>query len=466
MSIEPGMSLGRYTILGIVGRGGMASVYKAHHAALDRTVALKVMRASLTEDPEFVERFRREARAIARLEHPNIVQVFDFDEIDGRSVLAMQYLEGGTLKDLIVGRDAPMSMQESAQVVRGIADALDHAHGSDIIHRDVKPSNVMLTKGGRVVVTDFGIAKIVGSSSTQYTATGVGVGTPDYMSPEQGQGVPLDRRSDIYALGAVAYELLTGKVPFSAETPMAVMIKHIRDPLPPPSAFNPAITPAVESVIARAMAKLPADRYATAGEFATALEQAVRDPTRAAPIVGAPATTTPPPPIAVPRNVLIGGIVAVALLLLGGGALVASRIGSEPPTPAAATQRALGPGTASSAGAVGAPPLSAPPLGAPPPRAPASAEAPVVDRGVCTPSAGPSGTSFTCTFSDLPPGAAVTLTGRVGGSTSDMNIPGQVVDATGTYRTPSINSRGMPAGIATFTATAAGVSRTAQFEAQ
>lgn len=465
MSIEPGMSLGRYTILGIVGRGGMASVYKAHHAALDRTVALKVMRASLTEDPEFVERFRREARAIARLEHPNIVQVFDFDEIDGRSVLAMQYLEGGTLKDLIVGRGAPMPMQESAQVVRGIADALDHAHGSDIIHRDVKPSNVMLTKGGRVVVTDFGIAKIVGSSSTQYTATGVGVGTPDYMSPEQGQGVPLDRRSDIYALGAVAYELLTGKVPFSAETPMAVMIKHIRDPLPPPSAFNPAIRPAVESVIAKAMAKLPADRYATAGEFAAALEQAVRDPTRAAPIVGVPATTTPPSPIAVPRNVLIGGIAAVALLLLGGAALVASRSGSESAT-AAVPPRALGSGPASSAGAVGAPPLSAPPLGALPPRPPASAAAPVVDRGVCTPSAGPSGTSFTCTFTELPPGAAVALTGRVGGSTSDMNIPGQVVDATGTYRTPSINSQGMPRGIATFTATAAGVSRTAQFEAQ
>lgn len=465
MSIEPGMSLGRYTILGIVGRGGMASVYKAHHAALDRTVALKVMRASLTEDPEFVERFRREARAVARLEHPNIVQVFDFDEIDGKSVLAMQYLEGGTLKDLIVTRGAPMSPQESAQIVRGIADALDHAHGSDIIHRDVKPSNVMLTKGGRVIVTDFGIAKIVGSSSTQYTATGVGVGTPDYMSPEQGQGVPLDRRSDIYALGAVAYELLTGRVPFSAETPMAVMIKHIRDPLPPPSALNPAVTPAVEGVIAKAMAKLPADRYATAGDFATALEQAVRDPTRAAPIV-APATKTPAPPIAVPRNVLIGGIAAIAALLLGGGALIASRSGSESPIPPAATQRAIVPDPASSGRAVGVPSLSAPPLGAPPPRAPASAEAPVVDRGVCTPSAGPSGTSFTCTFSELPPGAAVTLTGRVGGSAANMNVPDAVVDASGTYRSPSINSRGMPAGTATFTATAGGVSRTAQFEAQ
>jgi len=332
--LGPGSALGRYQILGMLGRGGMANVYKAFQPALERVVALKVIRGALTDDPEFVERFRREARAIARLAHPNIVQVFDFDEIDGRSVLAMQFLDGGTLKEHVATLAASgkrMERADIARVIRGAADALDYAHRQGVIHRDIKPSNIMLTDG-RAVVTDFGIAKIL-EQATQMTQTGVGVGTPDYMSPEQGMGSAVDARSDVYSLAVVAYELLAGQLPYAADTPMAIVLKHIRDPLPLPSSIDPTLRGSIEVVLLKALAKVPADRYPSAGEFAAALERAVAQsdasimptvlPSRRA-AIGVSGLSLPLP--------ILGAALA---LLVGGGAVaaaVATRATTMPPT--------------------------------------------------------------------------------------------------------------------------------------
>ena len=279
MSLTAGTTIGRYEIVEPIGQGGMATVYKARQPALDRIVALKVIRAGFSEDPEFLERFRREARAVARLDHPNVVHVYDFDEIDGRAILAMQFLDQGTLKDRVaqLARDRQVLPQdEVARVMEQIAAGLGYAHAQGVIHRDVKPANVMFTHDGRAVVTDFGIARMLGG--TQLTATGVGIGTPEYMSPEQGQGGALDARSDVYSLGVVAYELLTGQLPFTGDTPFAVVLKHVREPLPPPSQVNPALTPAIDAVLLKALAKDPADRYGEVADLADALRRAIGGP--------------------------------------------------------------------------------------------------------------------------------------------------------------------------------------------
>ena len=441
MTIETGGTLGRYTIQGMIGRGGMANVYKAFQPALERVVALKVMRAALTEDPEFVERFRREARAVARLEHPNIVQIYDFDEIDGHSVLAMQFLDGGTLKERLTEVGGPLPPPEAARIVRGVAEALDHAHSLDIVHRDVKPSNVMLTKLGRVVVTDFGIAKMLGSSTTQYTQTGVGVGTPDYMSPEQGQGMPIDRRADVYALGAVAYEMLTGRVPFTAETPLAVVFKHVRDPLPRPSSLNPAIGPAIEAVLDKAMAKQPDDRYPTAGAFAAALEEAVAAPTRV-PLPIVPPTEAVVAPAAPARAALPIPLIAAGigvLVLLGGGVAVGALVSRQSIAPIVAPT-VPAPSTNAAAQVI-----------APSPAVPQQADQPVT----CTPATGDTQTTFNCLVTGLVPGATPTING------GPPPLVLGVVNADGTYV-----YRVKPGTSGTFavTITTGAVTKSAQFE--
>jgi serine/threonine protein kinase len=255
MSVRPGETIGRYQILGPLGSGGMATVYKAFHPALDRTVALKIIRTSLTDDTEFLDRFRQEAKAVARLRHPNIVQVFDFGLADGQHFIVMEYLEGGTLKQRLrsLQQDAQrIPRRELLRIVSEVAEGLAYAHQFGILHRDVKPANVLLTRDGRAVLTDFGIARMV--MSVELTRTGVGVGTPEYMSPEQARGEGADERADIYSLGVMAYEMVAGRVPFTADTPLAVVLKHLNDALPPPSSIDPEVGENTDRVLMKALA--------------------------------------------------------------------------------------------------------------------------------------------------------------------------------------------------------------------
>ncbi len=271
-----GKTVGKYRIVARLGRGGMAEVYKAYQPGLDRYVALKILHSYLADDADFIGRFEREARAVANLRHPNIVQVFDFDVQDDLYYMAMEFVDGPTLKAELHERSRKgqiFSVEESARIMIALCDAIDYAHRHGMVHRDLKPANFMLTKEGRVLVLDFGIAKIVGA--TQYTVTGAVAGTPAYMSPEQGQGHRGDVRSDIYSLGVVLYEMITGRVPFDADTPFAIIMKHISDPLPLPRSINPDLPEAVESVILKALAKNPDDRFQSALDLANALRAAV-----------------------------------------------------------------------------------------------------------------------------------------------------------------------------------------------
>ena len=279
-----GKTLGKYRLVEKLGQGGMAQVYKAYQADLDRYVAIKVLHPHLTSDENFAARFRREARAIAALQHPHIVRVYDFDTAEGLAFLVMEYLEGTSLKARLHDldcRDERMELEEAERIVGTLADALDHAHRQGVVHRDVKPSNIFITTDGRPVLTDFGIARMV--DATVVTESGGTLGTPAYMSPEQGRGEPGDARSDIYALGILLYQLCTGRVPFDADTPYAVILKHITAPLPSPRSIRPELPEAVERVILKALAKDPDDRYQTAGEMSRALRAALESPQAAPP---------------------------------------------------------------------------------------------------------------------------------------------------------------------------------------
>ncbi len=245
----------------------MAEVYRGYHAALDRYVAIKLLHSFLADDPEFKSRFEKEARNVARLKHPNIVQVYDF-EYDANNesyYMVMELIEGPTLKERLfemstINERPPLD--ESLRIVHDAGSALAYAHRQNMIHRDVKPANLMLDADGRVVLTDFGIAKIV--TGVQFTASGGMVGTPAYMAPEQGLGEAGDERSDIYSLGVILFQLSTGKLPFEAETPLATILKHLNEPLPSPRALNPDLSEDIELIILKAMAKEPDDRFETA----------------------------------------------------------------------------------------------------------------------------------------------------------------------------------------------------------
>jgi len=225
-TLQPGQMLGPYQIIDQIGKGGMATVYKAYHAAMDRYVALKVVATQLVDEPNFLQRFRQEARLIAKLEHPHILPVHDFGEADGIPYMVMRFLEAGTLKERLAA--GQLTLPEIDHIFTQLANALEYAHEKGVIHRDIKPSNAMLDKRGDVFLTDFGVAKMLEGSSA-LTATGAVTGTPAYMSPEQAQGHKVDQRSDIYSLGVMLFEMLTGRVPFEAETPMAVLFKQIQD---------------------------------------------------------------------------------------------------------------------------------------------------------------------------------------------------------------------------------------------
>ncbi len=272
-------TLGGYQIIEQIGIGGMATVYKAYQANMDRYVALKVLPRQLAEDPNFLARFEQEARTIARLENKNILPVYDYGTQDGYTYLVMRYVGHGTLKDLTT--KGPLPLPTTVDFLEQIAEALQYAHDNGVIHRDVKTSNVLIDEHQQCYLTDFGIAKLA-ASSAHFTASGALIGTPAYMSPEQCSGMAIDHRSDLYSLGIVLYEMLTGVVPYQAETPVAIVLMHMQSPLPSPRQNNPNIPEAVEQVVFRALAKSPDDRFQSARDFAQALRQAMENATGAA----------------------------------------------------------------------------------------------------------------------------------------------------------------------------------------
>ncbi|HEY7952456.1 MAG TPA: Stk1 family PASTA domain-containing Ser/Thr kinase [Solirubrobacteraceae bacterium] len=268
--IEPGTIIdGRYEVLSRIGSGGMADVYLARDALLGRQVALKLLQHRFAQDQEFVERFRREASSAAGLSHPNVVAIFDRGEWDGTYYIAMEYLPGRTLKTL-VREEGPMDPASAIEIVIQILRAAKFAHKRGIIHRDLKPHNVILDEEGRAKVTDFGIAR---AGASDMTLTGSIMGTAQYLSPEQAQGQAVSETSDLYAVGIVLYELLTGAVPFDGETAVSIALMQVSAPPPAPSVLNPAVTPELDAVVARALAKSPDERFADAAEFILALEQ-------------------------------------------------------------------------------------------------------------------------------------------------------------------------------------------------
>ncbi len=311
-----GKTFGQYLLIEPISTGGMATIYRAYQPGLDRVVAIKVLPEYLLNQPGFLERFKIEAQAIAKLDHPHILPVYDYGEAERTPYLVMKYVPGGTLRDLMA--QGPLDPRQAALLLRQMAEALEHAHRQGVIHRDVKPSNVLMQDGRWVQLMDFGLAKMM-TGSSNITASGTGVGTPDYMSPEQAQGLLVDQRTDIYSLGIILYQMLTGDVPFHAETPMAVMLKQIVEQPPAPRLKNPDISPKVEQVILKAMAKTREDRYAHAVEFAAAYEAAL-DSAATLPIEPPHGVSTMPvtPELKQRRNpwpIVAGAIAAVAIII-------------------------------------------------------------------------------------------------------------------------------------------------------
>ncbi len=265
-----GRELGkRYEVIERVGGGGMAIVYKAHDSLLNRKVAVKVLRQQYTNDDDFIRRFRREAQAAASLSHPNIVSIYDVGQDDDVYYIVMEYIEGSTLNDKIK-EAAPLQIEEAVHIASQICDALDHAHQNEIIHRDIKPHNILIGKNGRIKVTDFGIARA--TASTDITQTGAVLGSVHYFSPEHAKGVSQGAKSDIYSLGIVLYQMLTGKLPFIGESPISVALKHLQEKVEEPRKVNPLIPQSVENIILKAVRKDPVERYMSAKEMYEDLE--------------------------------------------------------------------------------------------------------------------------------------------------------------------------------------------------
>lgn len=271
-----GKQIGKYVLQELLGEGGMGQIYKAHHPTLERDVALKLIHLYRVSDPTVVDRFRREARVVAALRHPGIVQVYDFD-VDAKHdifYMVMEFVQGESLAHRLISIDAQggrLPLAEALRLIRSITTAVTYAHNRGVIHCDLKPDNVMLNLEGQPILTDFGISKFV--SGERLTNTSDILGTPHYMSPEQGTGRwKIDARSDVYSLGVMLYELTTGRLPFSGDTSMSIMFKHINDQPPSPRSVNPNIPENVEQIIQKAMAKDPAWRYPSAQEMLTALE--------------------------------------------------------------------------------------------------------------------------------------------------------------------------------------------------
>lgn len=274
MALQPGRRLGSYIVEGLLGKGGMAEVYRANHRALERRVALKVINPEFNADPTFPIRFLREAKAVARLNHPNIITVYDFDEEGDLAYLVMELAPGGTF------RDQARSFRTLSQAVAGLApigEALHYAHERGIVHRDVKPINVLINEQNRPLLADFGLARIATETLDLWTFSGTSAGSPHYMPPEQALGAEIDHRADIYAFGIVAYQTITGRLPYYGQTPLAIMQQHITEPPPSVRAILPDAPSALDAAIQRATAKQPGDRFDSAMDFIAALQQAAAE---------------------------------------------------------------------------------------------------------------------------------------------------------------------------------------------
>jgi len=328
MSFNIGDTIGPYRIVDQIGQGGMATVFKAYHPNLDRYVAFKVLHPAFTEDPNFLERFKREAQIVARLEHPAIIPIFDYADIGGQPYLVMKFVEGETLKARM--KRQPLTLAETIRILEVVADALNYAHAQGILHRDIKPSNIMLDKNGTPYIADFGLARIAQAGESTLSQDMM-LGTPQYISPEQAQGLrDLGPSTDIYSLGVVLYEIVVGRVPFNADTPYAIVHDHIYKPLPMPSRINPEVPPAVERVLLKALAKNPQDRYATATDMVAAFRQAVEEAgvrelsaarhRLSAPLPSSSAATVPPEIVSPPPAPVYTGIPSPVMVPTGSSA--------------------------------------------------------------------------------------------------------------------------------------------------
>jgi len=278
-----GQVLGTCTLQRLLGRGGMGAVYLARQSRPRRTVAVKVILPSLIEEQtreEFLARFRREADAIAALDHIHIMPIYEYSEMGDTAYLVMPYVTGGTLRDRLE-KSHNLSLEEAIHIINQAAAGLDCAHAQGIIHRDLKPGNILFHADGRLLLADFGLAKVLkdveNSGFSLMTSAGTIIGTPEYLSPEQGTGNPLDVRTDVYSLGIVLYHMLTGRVPFTGTSPVAIAIRHAMVEPPPMRQFNPHIPPTIEAVVMKAIAKAPEERFSSAGELARALRQAAAE---------------------------------------------------------------------------------------------------------------------------------------------------------------------------------------------
>ncbi len=285
----------RYEIGETLGYGGMAEVHRGRDVRLGREVAVKVLRADLARDPSFQARFRREAQAAASLNHPAIVAVYDTGEEDmygNQPYIVMEYVEGRTLRD-VLKMEGRLMPRRAMEIVADVCAALDFSHRNGIIHRDVKPGNVMITRTGAVKVMDFGIARAVADNAATVTQTAAVIGTAQYLSPEQARGENVDARSDVYSTGVLLFELITGHPPFTGDSPVAVAYQHVRENPPPPSSINPDVPPELDAIVLKAMAKNPANRYQSAGEMRADLIRAINGrPVEAEPVMTADEVTT------------------------------------------------------------------------------------------------------------------------------------------------------------------------------
>lgn len=336
---------GRYRIEALLGQGGMSAVYRGVDPNLRRAVAIKLIHPHLASDPEFVRRFEEEAAAVAALRHPNIIQVYDFNHDADTYYMVLEFVEGQTLSARLhdlrsAGRRMPL--REALALMATVSEAVHSAHERGLIHRDLKPANVMIDSTGRPVLMDFGLAKIVGGS--KQTATGAIMGTPAYISPEQVRGDKPDPRTDIYALGIMLFEMVSGQVPFDADSALTLMLKHVNEPPPDIRTLNPDVPENVAQLIEKAIAKNPADRFQTAHALAEALREAVTAPPArlaASTGVSAPAPTPPAPSPrrALPAVALLGGLALVALGA-GAGLLWANLPPAAPPPTSTTTPSA------------------------------------------------------------------------------------------------------------------------------